>query len=228
MENSKYIIISLGGSLIVPENIDTVFLKEFTKTISEYADKGFHFLIITGGGRVARNYTLAAKDINNPSNDDLDFIGIATTRLNAELIRVSFGDYAHSQIILDPEIIPESNKPVIVGGGWKPGNSSDLAAVVAAKTLGAKQVINLSNIDYVYDKDPRYNPDAIKIENISWDSFRALLPKDWDPGLNSPFDPMAAQEAQKLGLEVAILNGRNIDNLKKYLNSESFIGTVIH
>jgi uridylate kinase len=69
MENSKYIIISLGGSLIVPENIDTAFLKEFTKTISEYADKGFHFLIITGGGRVARNYTLAAKEISNPSND---------------------------------------------------------------------------------------------------------------------------------------------------------------
>jgi uridylate kinase len=147
--------------------------------------------------------------------------------LNAELIRVSFGDYAHSQIILDPEIIPESDKPVIVGGGWKPGNSSDLAAVVAAKTLGAKQVINLSNIDYVYDKDPRYNPDAIKIENISWDSFRALLPKDWDPGLNSPFDPMAAKEAQELGLEVAILNGRNVDNLKKYLDKEAFIGTVI-
>lgn len=227
MENSKYIIISLGGSLIVPENIDTIFLKEFIKTISEYADKGFRFLIITGGGRVARNYTLVAKEINNPSNDDLDYIGIATTRLNAELIRVSFGDYAHSQIILDPEIIPESNKPVIVGGGWKPGNSSDLAAVIAAKTLGSKQVINLSNIDYAYDKDPKKFPDAVKIEQSSWADFRKILPTEWGPGLNVPFDPIAAKKAEELGLEIVIMNGKNIENLKKYLDGQEFIGSII-
>lgn len=227
MNNQQYIVISLGGSLIVPEAIDTVFLKEFAHTICEYADKGFRFLIITGGGRISRNYTLAAKEIDNPSTTDLDWIGIATTRLNAELVRVIFGIHAHSQIIFNPEIIPETDRPVIVGGGWKPGNSSDLAAVISAKTVGARQVINLSNVDYVYDKDPRSNPDAVKIEKASWDEFRILLPKDWDPGLNSPFDPIAAREAQELSLEVAILNGRNIENLKNYLDGKTFIGSVI-
>lgn len=227
MDTNEHIVISLGGSLIVPEQIDTLFIKSFVDMIHEYVKKGTHFVIITGGGRASRNYTLAAKEISAPSNVDLDWIGIATTRLNAELIRVSFGDIAHEEILFNPESIPTTHKSIIVGGGWKPGNSSDLAAVMCAKGIGAKKVINLSNIDYVYTSDPRYNPEATKIEESNWSDFRALLPKEWDPGLNSPFDPIAAEQAENLGLEVVIMNGKNIDNLKKYLDGEAFIGTVI-
>jgi uridylate kinase len=57
--------------------------------------------------------------------------------------------------------------------------------------------------------------------------FRALLPKEWTSGLNSPFDPIAAKEAESLGIEVAIMNGRNTENLKNYLNGKKFIGTII-
>jgi uridylate kinase len=227
MEHSQYIVISLGGSLIIPDEIDVEFLKEFTGTLKEYADKGFRFVIITGGGRTARTYALSAKEINNPSNIDLDWIGIAVTRLNAEFIRVLFDDYAGPEILFNPEIAPTTDKPIIVGGGWKPGNSSDLAAVIAAKTIGAQSVINLSNVHYVYDKDPRYNPDAVKIEKASWKEFRALLPKDWDPGLNSPFDPIAAEQAESLGLKVMIMNGKNVENLKDCLDGKSFIGSII-
>lgn len=227
MEKGEHIVISLGGSLIVPGDIDVPFLKNFINAISEYAKEGTKFVIITGGGRIARNYTLASKEISNPTNDHLDWIGIATTRLNAELVKVGFGDLADENIIFDPDNIQKTQKPIIVGGGWKPGNSSDLAAVHSANTVGAKKIINLSNIDYVYDKDPRYNKDAQKFENISWGEFRKLLPNEWDPGLNSPFDPIAAKKAEELGLEVVIMNGKNIDNLKKYLDGEEFMGTVI-
>ncbi len=98
---------------------------------------------------------------------------------------------------------------------------------MAAKTLGAKKVINLSNIDYVYTADPRTNPDATKIETIGWADFRKLLPEEWDPGLSSPFDPVAAKEAQVLGLEVAVINGAKLDEFEKYLDGKPFGGTVI-
>jgi uridylate kinase len=227
MEKEEHIVISLGGSLIVPNEIDVFFLRNFVSVIKEYTTRGFKFIIITGGGRIARNYTLSSKEIGNPSNEDLDWIGIQSTRLNAEFVRVGFGELAYPDIILDPENIPETDKPIILGGGWKPGNSSDLAAVFSAQTVGAKKIINLSNIDYVYDKDPRYNHDAIKIPKSTWSDFRALIPKEWDPGLNSPFDPVAAEKAESLGLEVAILNGKNIENLKNYLDGVEFVGTVI-
>lgn len=227
MNEQKPIIISLGGSLIVPNEIDTAFLKEFVSLLTSYVEKGFRFIIITGGGRLSRTYTLSAKEITTPTNIDLDWIGIASTRLNAEFVRVLFGEHAHSEIIFNPEHIPETDRPIILGGGWKPGNSSDLAAVACAESSCATKVINLSNIDYVYDKDPRYNPDAVKIESISWAEFRTLLPNEWDPGLNAPFDPIAARHAEERGLEIVIMNGKNIENLKHYLDGEAFIGSVI-
>lgn len=227
MGDKKHIIISLGGSLIVPNEIDTVFLKSFVDTIKSFTEKGFKFVIICGGGRTAREYIDGSKAVTRPMNDDLDWIGIASTRLNAELLRVLFGTLAHEKIILDPDIVPQTDKPVMLGAGWKPGNSSDLAAIHCAQSLGAKIVINLSNIDYAYDKDPNKFSDAKKIEQSSWADFRAILPKVWEPGLSSPFDPIAAEKAESLNIEVIIMNGKNLANLESCLNGESFEGTII-
>jgi len=227
MENNKKIVMSLGGSLIIPDEIDVDFLKLFVKTIKEYVSRGFSFLIITGGGRTCRKYNDYLKQIIEPSNEDLDWLGISTTRVNAELVRICFGDLAYEKVVQDPDSIPKTNKSIIVGGGWKPGNSSDLATVHSAKSIGATKIINLSNIDYVYNKDPKKFLDAKPIKEISWSDFREIIPKEWGPGINSPFDPTAAREAESLGYEVAILNGKNIENLKNYLDNKEFIGTVI-
>lgn len=227
MNQNNKIIISLGGSLIIPEKVDTAFIKSFVSLIKEYVAKGFKFFIITGGGKICRDYSDSLKQITTPSNEDLDWLGISSTRMNAEFVRISFGDLAYDKIILDPDFIPETSKPIIVGGGWKPGNSSDLAAVHCAKSIGSTKIINLSNIDNVYDKDPKNNTDAKPIDKISWIDFMLLFPNDWVPGRNIPFDPIASCEAETLGYEVVILNGKNIDNLRSYLDNNQFVGTVI-
>ena len=187
----EVIIISLGGSLIFPDDIDTDFLNQFKSLILAQVAEGKKFIIITGGGKICRRYNDALGRITTPTATDLDWLGIATTRLNSELVRLSFGDLAYEKIIMDPDDIPNTDKSILLGGGWRPGNSSDMAAVHAAISIGAKKIINLSNIDYVYDKDPRKYPDAVRIEKISWADFRTLLPSEWDPGLSSPFDPIA-------------------------------------
>ena len=127
----------------------------------------------------------------------------------------------------DPTQVAESDYKVMVGAGWKPGWSTDYCAVMAAKKLGAKKLVNLSNIDYVCDSDPRKNPDAKKIEKINWAEFRKLIPEEWNPGLSSPFDPVAATEAEALGLEVAIMNGANLEEFSNYLEDKPFLGTII-
>jgi len=227
MEIKEYIVISLGGSIVAPDQIDTIFLKSFTSLIKDYVARGFRFVIITGGGKTCRNYNNSLKQIVDPSMEDLDWLGIAATRLNAELVRICFGNLAYEKIILNPDLIIQTEKPILVGGGWKPGNSSDLAAVHIAKSIGAKKIINLSNIDYVYNKDPREYKDAIPIIKSSWVDFRNILPSDWNPGLNLPFDPIAAREAEANSFEVVIMNGKNIENLKNYLDNKDFIGTTV-
>lgn len=227
MSNEKSLVISLGGSLIVPDEVNVDFLKAFVFIINDYVGKGYNFLIITGGGKVCRKYNSSLKEITIPSDEDLDWLGIASTRLNAELVRICFADQAHEKIVLNPEFIPQTDKPIIVGGGWKPGNSSDLAAVYGAKSVGAKKIINLSNIDCVYDKDPKVNSDAKPIYKMSWIDFENLFPQGWNPGVNIPFDTVAAAEAKSLGYEIVIMNGNNIENLKNYIDGKKFVGTVI-
>ncbi len=223
----EIIVISLGGSLIIPEAIDTEFLKDFRNLILAQAATGKKFVIIAGGGKICRKYQDAAKQLINPSSADLDWLGIYSTRFNAEFLKILFGDLAEDKIILDPTLPVKLTKSVIVGGGWKPGWSTDYDAVILGKQLGAKKVINLSNIDHVYDSDPKTNSNAKKIEQISWADYQVLIPKEWNPGLNSPFDPIASKAAQEAGITVAIMNGKPITNLANYLNGEKFLGTTI-
>lgn len=221
------IIISLGGSLIIPEELDVAFLKAFKALILSHVAQGKKFVITTGGGKICRKYQDAAKQIKEIKSDELDWLGIYATRFNAEFLKILFGELAENEIILDPTFPISLDKSIIVGGGWKPGWSTDYDAVLLCKQLGAKKIINLSNIDYAYDKDPKKYPDAKKIEKISWADYRAIIPKEWNPGLNSPFDPIASKMAEEEGMTVIIMNGKPIDNLEKCLNGEAFNGTVI-
>ena len=221
------IVVSVGGSLIVPDQIDTDFLSRFKALILEKVQRGFTFTIITGGGKTARRYQDAANAVTPLSPQDLDWIGIHSTRLNGQLLRNIFVGYAHPQVVKNPTIDVESEEPITIAAGWQPGFSTDYDAVLIAKNLGARRLVNLSNIDYVYDADPKKNPNAKKIEKIPWPEFRALIPKDWDPGLSSPFDPIAAKEAETLGLEVAIMNGTKLEEFSNYLDGKPFVGTVI-
>lgn len=228
--DKKTIIISLGGSLIVPEEIDWSFVKEFKAFIEERIAEGFKFILITGGGKTARKYIEAAAKVDDITDEDKDWIGIHATRMNAHFVRTIFRDHAHPRINKNPHDLEDFynfKEDILVAAGWRPGFSTDFDAVLLAKYLNIKNIINLSNIDHVCDKDPKKFPDAQKIEEISWADFRKMVGDKWDPGMNAPFDPIASKEAEFIGLEVAIMNGRNLENLKKYLTGEKAEGTVI-
>lgn len=225
--SSKTIVISLGGSLVVPENIDTEFLNTFKLLIEKKVKEGYKFLMIVGGGKIARRYQEALTEVrNNVEQDDLDWMGIFTTQFNAQLVRLMFKDYAHKDIAGTPYDVVNIKNSIIVGAGAIPGSSTDLGAVRAAENLGARVVINLSNIDHVYDADPRLNPQAQQFDVLSWSEYRSFIPTQWQPGLSTPFDPIASKKAEALGLTVVIMSG-DLQNLENYLDGKNFNGTTI-
>ncbi len=224
----EYIVVSVGGSLIVPEDIDTAFLDRLRSSILAHVKRGISFYIVAGGGMTARSYQKAVEEVRGDLHpEDVDWLGIHATRLNAHLLRALFKDEAQERIVKNPTRRIRGDSSVIIGAGWRPGWSTDYCAVMAAKQLGAKRLVNLSNIDYVYTDDPRHNPDAAPIERITWSDFRSIIPDEWNPGLSSPFDPVASKLAQELKMEVAIINGKKIDEFDKYVSGTSFMGTVI-
>ena len=219
------VIISLGGSIINPEDIDISFLKSFKRAITDYVNKGNRVVIVTGGGSICRKYQNAAKAIKNLTDDELDEIGIAATKLHADFIRLMFGEIAFEKIIDNPTAEIDTEKKILVGSGWKPGFSSDRDAVLLANNLKADTVINLTNIQYVYDKDPKEYPEAKPFKQLSWKEFGDIIGKDWTPGLNVPFDPVASSDAEKNNIRVVILKG--LENLESFLNDRQFEGTII-
>jgi len=231
-KKKEKIVISLGGSLVVPDGqINTKFLSEFNrfvrKKIAEKQDR--QFFIVVGGGMVARHYRDAGKEVlrHELTSDDLDWLGIHATRLNAHLLRTIFRDLAHPFIIKHYDIIRKVTEPVVVAAGWKPGWSTDYDAVLLCEDYGIDSVLNLSNIDRLYNKDPRKFSDAKPINKISWREFQILVGKEWIPGMNAPFDPVASKKASELGIKVVILKGDNLKNLDNYFKKKKFVGTII-
>lgn len=230
--NQEKIVISLGGSLVVPnEGIDTKFLINLNSFIRRKLaeNKNLQFFLVVGGGSTARYYRDGAREVvgHEIARDDLDWLGIHATRLNAHLIRTIFRDIAHPYIIKHYDIIRKAKEPVVIASGWKPGWSTDFDAVLLCEDYDVKTIINLSNIDRAYDKDPNKFPNAKPYDHIKWKEFRKIVGDEWIPGMNAPFDPVAAQKAEELGVKVVILNGSNFDNLEKYFNKQKFVGTVI-
>ncbi len=219
------IIISLGGSLVAPNEIDIGFLKNFKHSLLKYL-KTNRFFIIVGGGKIARNYQKALLEFG-AKNNSRDWIGISVTKLNAEIIKQMFLKNAYPEIITDPNKKVKTNKNIIVGAGWKPGWSTDYDAVLLAKNNGINTIINLTNIDYVYDKNPAEFPGAKALKEIDWKSFNKIVGHKWLPGLSAPFDPRASRLAEKLKLKVVMLNGKNLERLEDFLNNKSLIGTII-
>ncbi|MFC1787848.1 UMP kinase [Patescibacteria group bacterium] len=223
------LVLSVGGSIVAPKTgIDQKFLCAFKKLIEAQTKRKWKFVIVIGGGATARAYQEAAKGVGNLHRDDLDWLGIHSTRLNGHLMRTVFRDIAHHEMFNDPTRVPKTwNKKVLVAAGWKPGWSTDYVATRIAKRLGVKLVVNLSNIDYLYTKDPNKHKDAEVICNINWKDFRKIVGSKWDPGMNVPFDPVASKLADESGITVALLNGTNLSNLNALLSGKNFQGTIV-
>lgn len=226
------LVISVGGSLIVPNGgINLDFLSKFNILIREELSRrpSGQFFLVAGGGETAKHYIDAGQSVvhHKLKADDLDWLGIHASRMNAHLIRTIFRDISHPHVIKHYEIILKVTEPIAVAAGWKPGWSTDYCAVLLCQDYGVSTILNLTNIDQVYDKDPKKFSNARPTDRISWRDFRKIVGNRWVPRMNAPFDPIASKLAQELGIKVIILNGHNFDNLQRWLEGKEFVGTTI-
>ncbi len=223
----KTIIVALGGSVIYPEEIDVLFLKHFRKFILERLQKGSRFVVVAGGGRIARAYQKAAHRVFKINDEDKDWLGIHATRLNAHLLRTIFREVA------DPVVIDSHHKSrklrykVAIASGWRPGWSTDYIAVALAVSLKISEVIVAGKPAHVYDKDPHKNDGAKELPELTWKEYRRLIPVKWKPGLHSPVDPVAAKLAEQRKIKAIIISGKDLKNLSNLLDGKEFRGTII-
>ena len=223
----KQYVISLGGSLVNPGEINASYLRALRKLLLGEVKKGARFFVVVGGGQPARDYQEAGKRVARLDSAALDWVGIGATKLNAELVRAIFGNLGHGTVMSDPTKKMRNPAKINVFSGWKPGRSTDFDAVKIAEVHCIKTVINLSNIDYVYDTDPRKNRKAKKLPRLSRAEFQKMFSTRWNPGAHVPFDPTGARLAAKRGIRVIVVNGAKLSNLSAVLRGRKFTGTTI-
>lgn len=223
-------VLSLGGSIIAPDKVDSVFLASFYRAVRKYLeeDRERKLILVCGGGAPARVYQGALREVNPEAPADLqDSLGIKATHLNGSLVRAVFSEFSEDELVTDPTRDIPFKGQVLVAAGWKPGFSTDTDAVYLARKFGGKLIVNLSNIAKVYTDDPRKNPDARPLDTISWPDFIKMVGTEWIPGKNTPFDPIASQIASKEDMKVICADGRNIENTMAILEGRPYVGTTI-
>jgi uridylate kinase len=228
-------VISLGGSIIAPDKVDVAFLRAFRKAVLEHLerDAGQRVILVCGGGGPAREYQGAYRAVlsdaatGEADAEAQDWLGIAATRMNAELVRFLFQPHCPQPVVQDPTSVSVFPGRVLVAAGWKPGFSTDYDAVLLARRFQAETLVNLSNVARIYSADPKTDPAARPLDRLRWAELQAMVGTVWVPGKNVPFDPVATAEAARAGLRLVVAAGRNIENLKRILAGQDFEGTVV-
>ncbi|MEW6062771.1 MAG: UMP kinase [Nanoarchaeota archaeon] len=225
----KVVVISLGGSLIVPNEIDYRFIKSFRKLIVRLSNKT-KFVIVVGGGKTARNYINAFAN-ENVSEKIKSLIGIAVTRLNARFMEMFIGKYSTQHLPTTLKEIKNMLKKdnIIFAGALRyvPNNTSDGTAAQLAAYLKT-DFINLTNVNGLYTKNPGEFKDAKFIPKISFNEFyKKAMKIKYRAGQHFVLDQNAARIIKKHKVKTAILNGDKLKNLENYIKGKRFVGTVI-
>ena len=223
----EVIVISLGGSQIfLNGKINTSFLRKLKLLIIKYSRK-YKFVIVTGGGSIARIYIEGLKDKGHKLQS---FAGISITRHNARFLSYFFGEDNTEGI---PHTMPElrkllNRKNVVFTGAleYHPNQTSDTTSAQIAKELGA-EFINITNVDGLFTSNPKKNKNAKLIKEISWKGFHDIASKmAFHPGQHFVLDQKASKIIMDHNIKTYIVGG-NLNNLNKVLNGEEFRGTLI-
>ncbi len=225
MEN---VVISIGGSILVPDDHDTSYIKELADMLLRIK-KDAKLFIVVGGGRIARYYIRLGRDLG-ADESYLDDVGIAVTRLNARMLITALGDSAYHvpAVSFDEAIMAAKNHDIVIMGGTHPGHTTDAVSAMLGERVGAVRLINATSVDGVYTSDPKKDPDAKRLPTVSFSELvRICLQVEGGAGPNVVFDPLGAKIIARSGIETRIVHGRELVELEKAILGNDFHGTIV-
>jgi uridylate kinase len=223
-----HVVLSIGGSAVVPDGKPNIkFLKELASAIR--ASKN-DFGIVVGGGPPARTYAGAVRELG-AGEFDADQIAIMSTKQNAKLLLAALADAAAPEVVRSFDKAREfaGRHKVVVMGGTIPGITTDTDSVLLAEAIGAKRLVNVSNVTGIYDSDPKKNPGAKKIDTLAYDALisLAMASDKRVAGTNFVFDLLACKLIARSKIETHFVGWKIMDDLKAAMEGKRHGGTVV-
>ena len=217
----KTIVIALGGSLL---DIRGETIDRFIELIREVG-KDYKVFVVVGGGKIAKEYIRFGRK-HGIDEEKLDEIGIAATRLNAKLISTLLGIEGEIPHSVEEAVSKEGS--VVIMGGTEPGHSTDAVAAELAVKSHAEKLIIATDVRGVYDKDPKKFKDACFLKEVSINKLIELYGTKWKKaGDSAVIDGPALRIIRDFRIRTVVVNGKDVENLKKAIYGEDFDGTRI-
>ncbi len=222
-------VLKIGGSLLYDKEGKILIdrLREYAASIKSLVKGGQSLVIVVGGGIPARVFISAARELG-ASEAQCDWLGIKLARNNAELLCAALGDVAYPKIVetLDELEVAVKIGKVVLMGGLVPGQSTNAVAAVAAESIKAEMLFNATNVNGVYDRDPK-EADASRYDTITISELKKVLAESGTrAGEYKLFDPVAIRVVERSKIPTVIFDGRNPENLAAVFR-DSKIGTLI-
>jgi uridylate kinase len=219
-------VLKLGGFAFDSE-LSGSKLHGYVKVLKELSKRN-RLVVVTGGGSIARRYIAVARELG-ASEFVSDQIGIHVSRLNARLLASGLGESAFPKIpeSLDSMVESIGSELIVVMGGLQPGQSTNAVAALAAEAMGADLLVNATDVDGVYTADPRKDPNAKKLDEVTPEKLMVILSAEGiRAGEYDLMDPPAIRIIQRSRLPAVIVDGRSPLNIEKALHGKR-IGTRI-
>ena len=227
--SARAVVVSIGGSVLLRDPGDREYVESLADLLRSVG-KSLPLVVTTGGGRVAREYIRLGRDLGL-TEVELDELGIEVTRLNARLLAARVGPPtpAHPPTTVALAVHELARASPVILGGTEPGHTTDGVAALLAERLRAARLVNATDVDGLYDADPRRHPDARRIPRLSWPEFRkrVLAATSGEAGQNYLFDRLGADTLARARIPLAIVQGRDLANLERAIRGRTFVGSRI-
>lgn len=186
MGNYKYkrILLKLSGEALQGEQgygIDPKVISEIASQIAQIVDGGVELAIAVGGGNIFRGLAGAAEGMDRAQ---ADYIGMLATIMNALALQEGLeraGVFTRVQSAISMQEVAEpyirrkairhlekGRVVIFAGGTGNPYFTTDTTAALRACEINAEAILKATQVDGIYDSDPRTNPDAAKFDEISY------------------------------------------------------------
>jgi uridylate kinase len=222
------IVLRIGGS-VAASPINPELISKYADIIKTLKNQGHEIAAVTGGGALAREFIAIAKNLGLDMTAQ-DEIAISVSRLFAQLFIKKLGEFAFSKVAvnLDDAAGCLDTGKIVVMGGLKPGITTDAVAALLAERVNADLLVKGTDQDGIYDKDPRKNPGAVKLDYLSFDDLQGVLSETTHKaGIHQIIDPEAVKVLKRKRVRLIVVNGFKPENILAAVKGEK-VGTTVN
>jgi uridylate kinase len=228
------VLLKMSGEALAGDRgygLDVRVVNKTAQEIKEVTALGTRLGIVVGGGNIFRGVAASARGMDRIQ---ADYLGMLATLFNAVAMRETLATFKVPAVVLSALPIPalaETYYPqagraaieqgqvlLLAAGTGNPFFTTDTAAALRAAELGAQVILKATQVDGVYDDDPRINPQAKLYQEMDYDRYLQ--------GRLEVMDATAVSLARENRIPIIVFNGMIKGNLKKIITGGK-VGTII-